>query len=438
MTMKIIESLRRTGARTPPWISVSPYRDSAVSMRQVGSDLGVGYVLSGNLLSLGEELQLIVELQSADEGFTIWSETFRGVPRDLAGFEVSIAQTTIDSVAVRMGIEVGGYSVTALSTDAVADSLYTRALYLSNVEYDPVHNDSIIDLTGRAIERDSSFAEAWALRGIHLIGRSRIFWQVLPDEVMPDARRHLERAIELEPDLSVAHEGLGWYYYGYKWDWRAALQFFDEAVRLDPNYALARAGRTFVLVATGRTEEAIAGMREAVQMEPHNALIGTTECWIRYLAGRPDAAASCDRVLREINPDDGFAKAMSFLVQVQDLARRDDPESREQLGPLALQALEVEPAWGEFGPATWLAMSGDTTRARQALEEEKRRPGIRPLRIANQYAAIVEMDSAFAWLDRAIEARDALLPEIRVRPEMANFRSDPRYEDVLERIGLPR
>jgi serine/threonine-protein kinase len=439
MTMKIIESLRRTGARTPPWISVSPYRDSAVSMRQVGSDLGVDYVLSGNLLSLGDELQLIVELQSADESLTIWSATFRGVPRDLAGFELSIAQTTIDSVAARMGIEVGGYSVTALTADPVADSLYTRALYLANVEYDPVHNDSIIDLTGRAIERDSRFAEAWALRGIHLIGRSRIFWQVLPDEVMPDARRHLERAIELEPDLSVAHEGLGWYYYGYKWDWRAALQFFDEAVRLDPNYAHARTSRAFVLVSTGRTEEAIAAGREAVQLEPHNALIGTTECWLLYLSGRSDAAvASCERVLREIDPENGFARAASFLIRVQDLASRDGPEARAQLRPLALQALSVEPPWGEFGPATWLAMSGDTARARAAIVEDKRRPGIRPLRIANQYAAIAEMDSAFAWLDRAIEARDAYLPEIRVRPEMANFRADPRYDDVLVRIGLQR
>jgi TolB-like protein/Tfp pilus assembly protein PilF len=447
ITMKIIGSLSRSGARTPGWASVRPYRDSSVSAGELGRELGVDFVLQGTLLQIGDRLELIVELAGTGESFLLWSETYEGVARDLSGFEVAIAQTAIDSVSSHMGLGLGRLQVRSYTDDPVADSLYTRALYLANMKYDPLHTDSVFELTASAIARDSGFALAYVLNAFALMGKARVYWELPAGTAMPEARRLLERALEIDGELAEVYEGLGWYYYAYEWDWPAALLNFREAIRLQPTASIAWIARAFPLLATGRTEEAIHDIREAVRIDPHNPLVGSTECWILHLAGRyREAVASCDRVLEEIDPAHPVSLAIRTTARTFALAEQSTPGAREELTAAIEQLFEQFPLppveerllWGEFGPGVFLAMAGDTARARAVIAEEKSRPDVRPLRIANQHAAIAEMDSAFAWLDRAIEARDAYLPEIRVRPEMANFRADPRYEEVLDRIGLER
>jgi hypothetical protein len=137
--------------------------------------------------------------------------------------------------------------------------------------------------------------------------------------------------------------------------------------------------------------------------------------------------------------DATYSVALDIQVLVSHLLMARDGDSAGLAASRRALETNSPPArelYFEIGPAWYWAIVGDTARALATVEEEKTRPHIRSLRVANGYAAVGRMDSAYAWLDRAIEARDPYVPEIAVRPEMEPFRRDPRFPEYLQRLGL--
>jgi tetratricopeptide (TPR) repeat protein len=409
---------------------------------RLGEELNVGYLLQGEVLYGGAEMELFVWLTRAADGSVVWQNTFTGLTSDLSAFEVQIAQTAIDSVAAYAGIPVGAMVVKRYTTDPVADSLYTRALYLYNQTYDPDSARVFVDLAQRAIERDSMLAPAYVLVASGLGSMSRVAWEVPPREQAPQVREQLERALRIDPDLAAAKAHYGWYYYQFEWEWEAAEAMLEQAIALDPKAAEPRVLLAFPLIATGETDSAIASVRSASVLEPYNPLVVSTECWILYLAHRfAEAIDRCQFVVDSIEAEHPAANGIGALNRFTLQFLEGDPSSaevetaaREILA--ALPPVEERSLWSEISEAQQLAQLGRADTARAIIEEEIGRPGFRPLRAANVYAALGDMDQAWMWLERAYEARDPNLAESAVRPEMAPFRDDPRWPEFARRMNL--
>ncbi|MGD8496550.1 MAG: hypothetical protein PVF05_10195 [Gemmatimonadales bacterium] len=444
ISLKLAEAVQRTGVFSPGWPAVERFHGELPPLAQIGHELNVQYILVGTLIVNGDSRQLSVWLMRARDNTSVWQETFDGVRADLADFEFQIARTVIDSLSSFVDIEPGAVLVRRYTTDLVADSLYSRGLYLVNQYYDVDSTRTAAELFGRSIERDSAFAPGYVALAGSISALSRVWWQIPPAEAGPRIRSLLDRAQRLAPELVDVKRQYGWYYYVFGWDWNASNVFLSDAIARNPRDTYVRIMLPFTLLVTGQPDSAIATVSAASSIEPHNPLVVSTECWMLYLVERYDRAARrCQFVLDSIQPRHGAAVAIGrtiefsrrFLGAGATSAARDSAAADLLAGwTPPTTALEVS---GEMSLALRLAELGHDRDARRALAADMALPEIRPLRVANVYAALGEMDTAWEWLERAYDARDPFLAEIDWRPEMAPFRADQRYAEFKERMRLP-
>jgi tetratricopeptide (TPR) repeat protein len=359
---------------------------------------------------------------------------FREGGRSTMDFMLEVAQQTADTLAALMGIEAGTLRVPRLTTDPIADSLYAQVRYELPQNYTLPGLRRAAAQLEQAIARDSGFAPAYVLLADVLYEMSRDHWDPPPREQMGRVQELLDRALELDPTSPDLHRLLGWVAYTWDWDWAKAEDEYREAIRLGPNNAFAHGGYAFLLLATGRIEEGLEESRRSVQLDPMNPITGTTYCWHLYLVHRfDDALAECRYVIEEINPTKLVALGAQRLI----LAFGAPPARRpDEARAIHITDMDTRVNY-EHSAAIWAAMGGDTARALTLIDADKRDPKARPFRIANAYAWAGQLDSAFVWLDRAIEARDPFIPEIAIRPVMEPYQKDPRYLEVLRRVGLP-
>lgn len=378
--------------------------------------------------------ELTIRLLDTDRDVVVWAFSFREGGRSAGDFVLHVARTTAEQLARRMGLDPEEFRVPRLTDDPVVDSLWAAGYFLSQTNYTWQGARQAAAAFRAAIERDSSFVPAYVGLAAALNSGSRIYWNPPPAETRREIERVLARALELDPSYGPLHGELGWHSYTMDWDWEQAERHYREAIALQPNHGLSRAMYAFLLIATGATDEGLAQSQRATVLAP-NPLILTTYCWHLYLARRFDEAIqACDRVLDEMDPTYPVAIA---IKQSASIWRASPIERVEIIRSLPELIREDTMLAAEWSGATWAAIAGDTARALEIIEAEKRHPRVRPFRVANDYAWAGQLDSAFAWLDRAFDSGDPYLPEIYVRPIMEPYRGDPRFEAALERLDLP-
>ena len=444
VSIKLSEAVRQTGVFTPSWSAVELLYRDLPSMAEVGRRLRVPYVLTGNLVSNGDQLELSVWLTRVSDDAPVWQRTFDGVSQDLSDFEFEIVRAVIDSLATFVGIEPATVVVKRYTESSQADSLYTRGIYLINQFYDADTALVARSLFERAIAEDGEFAPAYVALAATISAQSRVFWSVPPNEAGPQVRDLLLKVQSLAPELTSVWKQLGWYEYVFGRNWSGATRYLDKAMEQSPKDAESRSMAAFVQVITGNPDSALALAGSASSLEPHNPLIVSTECWLLYLTEQySEGIDRCRFVLDSIQPGHGAAVAIGetleftrrFLQQEAPTPARDSA-ARTVLDSWKPPATSAEVS-GEMSPALRLAQLGWTEDARRLLAEDMKFPGIRPLRVANVFAALGDMDVAWDWLGQAYEARDPNLAEIGVRPEMKPFREDPRYLEFKRRMRLP-
>jgi tetratricopeptide (TPR) repeat protein len=431
MTSKLIESLARAGFMMLPLATVNEFRDSVPTFYR--SDAGVDWFVEGDLIEEDGISELSIRIVDPRTDLVVWAQPFREGGRPMSDFMLDVAQLTADSLAVRMGLEASRIRVPRLTSDPIADSLYSRARYLVETNNSlPGARQSAFLFAG-AIERDSAFAPAYVGLAMALQAMGRQYWDPPPAAQALEVGRLLQRAIELDPTYAETHAALGWYAYTYEWDWEAAERHYRQALELAPDLAVTYTMYAFLVLATGRTEEGLRLSRHATELAPLNPRLVTTYCWHLYLANRfEDVADACQRVITQLDPNKRVAIGAQLVASVFGASG----EQRADIAGTMLLTIPNSNVNYEIGNATWMAIAGDTAGALALLEQEKIDAKVRPFRIANGYAWAGELDSAFVWLDRAIEARDPLIPEVAIRPVMEPYRGDPRYQDVLRRLNL--
>jgi serine/threonine-protein kinase len=420
------------GMTVSPLSSVRRYSALDSDALAAGRELGVRSVLDGSVQRSGERLRVTARLLSVDDGRQLWSGRFDEQYTDIFAVQDSIADRVTAALAVQLTSVEQQRLARRPTSDTVAYDLFLKGRYHWNRRSSPDNLLQAIEYYQQAVARDPQFALAYSGLADALAVQA-VFAAREPREVYPAALQAAERALQLDPDLAEAHATRGHIRLNFLHDWPGALEDFDEAIRHDPRYAMARVWRGFWLVFVGRTEEGLAELATAVELEPSSMPQVVTYARGLYSARRHgEAAAALERVV-EVEPQNMLARALLASVYIE-LGRFDDALV------LASDVAGKSPS-GFSVAAVALARAGRTDEARAALNrlvELAQHRYVPAYDIASVHAALGDADQAFQWLDRAFAEPSALLGNLRADPVMDPLRGDPRYLEVERRLRLPK
>jgi tetratricopeptide (TPR) repeat protein len=287
----------------------------------------------------------------------------------------------------------------------------------------------------QAIDRDAGYAPAYAGLADTYAMLGSMPYAVMPaSDAGARAKAAATHALALDDSLAEAYVSLAFVTYAFEWDWRAGERDFKRAIELDPEYATAHMWYALYLGQLGRVDEAVSEAQRARNLEPLS-LIGTYSVGLaHYFARQYDAAAEYAQKALEINPN--FPSGRRLLGQVY-AAERRNAESLVEFQRLNATGADN---WLHLGLLAYAyGRAGDRARAHEILDRMVRTSKTRfvpAAQIAIGYVGLDDHDAAFLWLERAYAERSQALTFLKMDPIFDSIRSDPRYEDLIARIGL--
>ncbi len=402
-------------------------KNSDLSVPEIAKALQVDVVVEGSVIREGNRIRVTAQLirGTTDEHF--WSETYDRELPDVLALQSDVAQAIARKVEVTFtGDERARLAATRSVAPEVYESYLKGAFGKNNRRTDI---EKSIGYFEEAIRKDPTFAPAY----VGLAFAYDDLGTVLPpEEVGPKAISAARKALELDPGLADAHALLG-EMYQLQWQWAEAQAEYKRALELNPNDAVAHLGLANWLLCQGRTEEALAWSRRARELDPLG-VTGLSNGWILFQARRYDEAIGELRSVLAVHPD--YATAHWFLGY----ALIANGQSKE-----AITALDKAVALSGGSPAVIgtligaYAQSGRRTEALRLVDELKRRQQrnyVPAAAFVDAYLGLGERDQAFAWLDRAYREHSSILQILKVHPPFDPLRGDPRFADLLHRVGL--
>jgi tetratricopeptide (TPR) repeat protein len=321
----------------------------------------------------------------------------------------------------------GGQTPKAQETNPEAYNAYLQGRYFS----DRLAREELEKAIGyfeQALRVDPKYARAWV--GLSLVHTRQAGNGYVPiDEGFDKARKEVQKALELNPDLAEAHAQIAWIKMKDDWDWTGADAALKKGLELEPaNADVVR--RAATLAATlGRFDEAITLDRRAIELDPLRTATYNNLGLHAYYAGRLDEAEAAFRKALELNPQLPLAHLLLGRVY---LAQSKLPEA------LAEMQQEPDPIWRGQGLALAYHAAGKKKEAEDALAAFiEKYQDVAAFQVAEIYAYLGEKDKAFEWLERAYKQRDAGLSEMKGDPLLRNLESDPRYTAFLKKMKLP-
>lgn len=294
--------------------------------------------------------------------------------------------------------------------------------------------DTGLDYFNQAIAMDPTYALAYD--GVAYYYVTAADWFMSPREAMPKAKAALQTALKIDNTLSEAHTSLAIVYYWYDYNWAGAERELKRALELNPNDASAHQFYGSYLTWTGRVDAGIAEAKKAIELDPlspqANTYLGADLYFIRRYE---EATGQLQEAIRA-NPNYWWAHV--FLGRCYEQTGRL-PEAIAEFQ----KAKQIEAAIPEIHAALGhaYAISGDRKEAEKVLEELKERSTrsyVSPYNIAIVYAGLGEKDEAFKWLEKAYQERPFYLVWLKVDPQLDGLRADPRFSDLLRKVGFPQ
>jgi TolB-like protein/DNA-binding winged helix-turn-helix (wHTH) protein/Flp pilus assembly protein TadD len=398
-----------------------------------GREQKVDAVVDGQIQKVGEKIRVTVRLVRVEDGAPLWASRFDEKLTDIFTVQDSISERVAGVLAVKLTGEEKERLTKHYTESAEAHQLYLMGRYHLNRLTDDGFAKSL-EYFQQAIEKDPNFALAYTgmAQSYNALGNFNV---LRPNEVFPKARSAAMTAVKLDDLLAEAHTALAVVKLTYDWDWSGAEREFKRAIELNPSDSEAHFEYGFHLTVRGQFDEAVAEMRRAQELDPVSLVKITGLAQVLLTARRYDETIQlCGNAL-EMDPNLGFAHwLLGYAYMWKGMYEPAIVAFRKSI-PLSGDSPD-EPA--ALGLA--YALSGKSGEARKILEELKQRSTrkyLSPAVIATLHAALGEKDQAFGSLDKAYDERDNLLVLLNVEPIFDPLRSDPRFSNLLRRVGFP-
>ncbi len=417
--------------------SVMHYKHSQESIPQIGKDLGVQYVIEGSVRRDSERVRITAQLIQVKDQSHLWAREYDRDLSHLLELQAEIAREVANeiefSLSGRRPIDAAGKAATPVpgARSYEAYDLYLKGRYFWNKRTTEGFRQAA-DYFQQAIDKDPNYGRAYA--GLADTFTLMSTWDVGPqNELMPKARTAALRALELDESLAEAHASLALIRENYDYDWPGSEKEFRRAIQLDPQYATAHQWYAEFLSWQGRFEEAFADSERARQLDPLSLIIASDYGWILYDSRQFDSAEKQCRLVLELDPNFGHARALMIASYFQ-LGRYDE-------------AVDLINRWSEDGEEPWAlawkaavySRSGHADEARLALakvEQISRSQADRTPMLLLAYLGTGEKERAIELLQQAYSEHSNVVAQIKVDPMFDSIRSDPRFRDLLQRVKL--
>jgi len=408
------------------------FKGKNVDIRKIAETLGVGNILEGSVRKSGNTIRITAQLIEARNGTHLWSGTYDRKIEDIFKVQDEISMAVVQQLKIKLL----SANKTAVMENSVAYNFYLKGRY----EWGKRTREGFlksIDYFNQAILEDPQYSLAYAgiadsytlLCGYHILS---------PQASISKAKSAAEKAMQLNPTLAEAYEATGHIEFLADVTWQKSEENYKQAIQLNPGFATARQRYALMLATQGRFAEAIEEIKKAQELDPLSKIINTDVGLVHLLMGNADRAIDKCKEVLEIDP------VFSVALFVQGLAYEQSGKTESAITNFR-QAVNASNnnsiTKSALGHA--LAISGDNTEALkilQELESPSDHQYVSPYCIATIYAGLGKPDEVFRWLNKAVDNKSVWMIHLHFSadPRFKEFKTDKRYEEILQRIQMVR
>ena len=415
------------------------YKRRDIEPQKVAKELGVDALVTGRVVQHGDDLSVSAELVDAREDKQLWGEQYSRKLADAGSVQQEIATAISGNLRVRLTSEEKTRLVKSSATNPEAYQLYLKGRYHAN-QTTAAEVKKGIDYFQQAIDKDPGYALAYAglADSYSTLGGG---WVYLPPiDSFPKAKAAAMKALEIDDTLAEAHAALAYVVYYADWDWPRAEREFKRAIELNPNSALAHDRYARCLNTRLRFKESMAEAQRAQELDPLSPEIVSELGSVLLLARRYDESIPQFQKALDLNPNLPVVRALlawAYAMKAmypQALTEYDKIQDQDKA-----VAAENQLVAGGLG---WVyAVSGrraDALKIAKEFRDLSSHAYVDFYFVAGIYAGLADKDEAFRLLEKGYEEHSASMPYLTVDGFWYGMRSDPRYADLLRRMGLPQ
>jgi serine/threonine protein kinase/tetratricopeptide (TPR) repeat protein len=429
----ITESLINNFSQLPklrviPRSTVFRYKGQQLDPQEIGRKLGVQVVLTGRVLQHGDTVNVQTELIDVDKESQLWGEQYDRKLADIQAVQGEISAQILERLRLRLSNEE------QQNRKKYSPPPEAYQAYLKGRHYFFQHKEEsykkAIDSFNQAISLASNYAQAYAgLASVYTETSSSYF---PPTEAMPKAKEAVQRALALDGSLAEAHVALAEVYWWGDWNFPAAEQELKRAIQLSPNDPMIYIEYGNFLARLGRSDEAMAMADRALQLDSISPFVNGNLASILYFTHQPDRLLEQANKMLEMDPNSNVAHAWLGRAYMQkQLYDQAIPELQQFVDPQSGDGLT------QLGYS--YAMAGRKSEALKILADLEALAARRyssPVRNASIYAGLGDKERAFEWLEKGYAGRSDHLTQLKMDPMFDSLRADPRFADLLRRVGF--
>ena len=416
------------------------YKGKEVSPQKIGEELKVQAVLLGRVVQRGNDLKLSLELVSTQTQDVIWSETYNRKQSDLVSLQSEIAKTVSDKLRLKLTATEQERVSKTNTTSSEAQQLYLKGRFHWNKRKTEDFQKAR-EYFQQAIAVDPNYALAHT--GLaDTLALMPYYGNFRPNEYMPLAKQSAQKALEIDPNLAEAHASLGQILLNYDYDFKGAERELKRAIELDPKYSSAYQWLSEVYHYQGNSGQALSEINKALELDPLALVINNQKGRVLNLNGKRDEAVAQFKKTIDLFPDSVMARNnLTFLYEANGMYSEALEQQLVQLNlfgfsPEDIKDLRLAYEKDGFKGFAQKRIDQKLDRQRTDLEKDKNAFG-KSFEIAINYARLQDKDKTIEYLNKAYEQREPQMAEIKVTLPFAFLRDDPRFKELVKKVGIP-
>ena len=414
--------------------SAMAYKNTNKTVNQIGHELGADYVLEGSVRREGGTARITAQLIRVSDQSHIWAHNYEREVGGILALQNELGRAIAQQIQVKLTPLHSGEASNRNTTNPDAYDLYLKGrFYLGKRTDDGIEKG--IEYFKQSIEKDPGFALGYA----GLADSYLALTISSPQDFFPMARAAASRALELDEGLAEAHAALGAEKAGFEYDWAGAEQEFKRAIELNANCADAHFYYSwYLLTPLGRSEEAIAEMNRALELDPLSGIYNTVLGLSYYYARQYDQALQQFNKTLTLDPD-FFIAPFHLAWLYSQLGQYPEAITELTKGRLLRGDDHAKVAADEMALRKAVAAQGAAGFWHEIRKwNEGDYPNVGEFDVPQAYARLGEKEQAMVSLERNFEKRAPLVTLLKVDPALDTLHSDPRFEDLLRRMNLPQ
>jgi TolB-like protein/Flp pilus assembly protein TadD len=417
------------------------YKGKEASAKTIGEELKVQAVLFGRVSQRGDDLKLSLELVNTETQDVIWSQQYNRKQSDLVSLQSEIAKAVSDKLRSKLTVTEQERVSKTNTTSSEAQQLYLKGRFHWNKRTTEDFQKAR-EYFHQAIAADPKYALAHA--GLaDTLALMPYYGAFRPNEYMPLAKHAAQKALEIDPNLAEAHASLGQILTNYDYDFRGAERELKRAIELDPKYPSAYQWLSEVYHCSGNGEQALSEINKGLEIDPLSMIINNQKGRVIDFGGKRDEAIVQFQKTIELFPDaQGPRNNLADIYEAKGMYSEAVEQRLIQVkllfGVSPENIKDLQLAFEKDGYKGFVQKQIDIQLDSQRSSLEKDKNAYLPtFRIAVDYARFGDKDRAFEYLNKAYDQREPQIAELKIRVPLSSLRDDPRFKELVRRVGIP-